>query len=654
MAGMLAAALLALASLPPASRAGDAGANAVIRLDVHPLVSWTCRLGVPLPTLVTISNPHPEFRGIVEARIGDEFTAHVWQEEVSLGKGRFRLFLYPQVTADHPESPLVVRLMDEQGRRRGTESVVIRRRDQARSMLTVAAEGRRFIAQDLEPAQISIAVLSSPDLLPDRWYGYRAFDAVFWDASRPQGPSPLQAQALGDWVRSGGRLILGARKGDTSLRSPVPSLVPSLTVKGAGAPGAAGPGLMDVEEFPAKPEAWYSEKTVGLGCVVFLRADYGILSKWPKDQIVRLVSGRAADKPSADAAPNFDRPPTAGLDGMLKAAVVRMAGYQEFSLLPILAVMAAYILVVSIGDYRVLKKADRLPWTWLTFPLIIAAFSTLSYLVFYRGEIGPLVRHEIVFWDVAKDGAVKVTALPCIRNNRNRPLSVASNASRFVAAAGDSSDAYWSWREPSLRDALQERIRGDGSARITLPGHLGTYCMFREEQVKSDARALLSGDIRAQDSWIRQGTLTNHAGGAVLKAYLLQGRHIWEVDQSLRISGTPRRLDDFAAYDHRGRPYYSVDTEPRSADNDGRLFLAIAVHTADAELVTGALGPAKLGLGRPERTPWVMAGTRDVKDGIVVAFFREKAIEGGVPVERLKCVRQVVEIGGYDPFRGKE
>lgn len=52
----------------------------------------------------------------------------------------------------------------------------------------------------------------APRELPPRWYGLEAVDAIVWDDADPSDLAPQQAQALVDWVRQGGRLLLSASK----------------------------------------------------------------------------------------------------------------------------------------------------------------------------------------------------------------------------------------------------------------------------------------------------------------------------------------------------------------------------------------------------------------------------------------------------------
>ena len=50
----------------------------------------------------------------------------------------------------------------------------------------------------------------SPDLVPDHWCGLEMVDAIVWDAADPKAMTGYQRQAILDWVRHGGRLLIAA------------------------------------------------------------------------------------------------------------------------------------------------------------------------------------------------------------------------------------------------------------------------------------------------------------------------------------------------------------------------------------------------------------------------------------------------------------
>lgn len=67
----------------------------------------------------------------------------------------------------------------------------------------------------------------APRELPSRWQGLEAVDVIVWDDADPSTLSPQQIQALVDWVRTGGRLLVTAGRNWRMLaESPLADALP--------------------------------------------------------------------------------------------------------------------------------------------------------------------------------------------------------------------------------------------------------------------------------------------------------------------------------------------------------------------------------------------------------------------------------------------
>jgi hypothetical protein len=645
---LLVTATLALSAC--AARADDGAEPQGVGLTVQPLTYWVTRTDVPLPVLVTIINPQPSLEGVLEARVGDRERGHVWRQDLRFGRGRFGVCVYPQVTANFPEYRLNVRVLDRQRRVVADASLPIRFKQYELSLLSLAGPERRWAAQDLDPQSISVTSLRSAAALPDRWYGYQGFDAVFWDASRTDKLAPAQVEALTDWVRGGGRLILGAKQGDASLCSPVAQLVPSLTVVPASADtGGTVGGFLDVAEFPsASPETPFVERAFGLGRVVWLRVDFNSVGAWPASDMTRLM-GAASTPPVERMFPNLPAPPAArppsrheGLntDALIEPVLARMAGYKALKPAPILATMVIYILLVSVVDYGVLKRLRRLPWTWLTFPALIAVFSAFSFRAFYRGRLGRLSRHEVVFHDVGRDGAGRSRTLSCIQNNSNRPIEFTAGMSSFIRAlrsVASPSYAYQSGMAAYGADtpALSENVRGDGGRTISIPGYVGSYRFFSEERIKRDAA--LPFACRWQRAAGVLGQVVNNTGQAVKTGFLFHKDRIYSVGPDLRIVDSARNFEhaEWSSFDDSFR-YGHQNRAPLEA-------VAECVQYQPFKLKLEREPASQKTRVQPDPYSTIF-GLPGENEGVLVAFSEENTEDRGMPVRRINCIRQIVAV----------
>jgi len=73
-----------------------------------------------------------------------------------------------------------------------------------------------------------------PAALPDTWFGLEAVNVVVWDRPDPAVLSIAQADALVDWVRAGGQLVLGIGPNWAALRGHRSELAAILPLQGEG------------------------------------------------------------------------------------------------------------------------------------------------------------------------------------------------------------------------------------------------------------------------------------------------------------------------------------------------------------------------------------------------------------------------------------
>lgn len=73
---------------------------------------------------------------------------------------------------------------------------------------------------------VCVARLPAADL-PDRWFGLEAADVVVWDEPDPDALAAWQLEALAEWVRQGGQLVIGIGPSWPKLRaSPLAAILP--------------------------------------------------------------------------------------------------------------------------------------------------------------------------------------------------------------------------------------------------------------------------------------------------------------------------------------------------------------------------------------------------------------------------------------------
>jgi len=302
---------------------------------------------------------------------------------------------------------------------------------------------------DQEPDRRTVvARVDQFEELPARWYGYEAVDVVVLSTSEPGiyaglKPSDAHVVALDDWVRLGGRLVLcgGEHAGEvlggepeSALGSFAPGrLKEMVTLRGvkdyelyAGSsirmPEAKGgirvPHLVDVD---GRIEAADGHLPLvvrgarGFGQVTFVAAalDRAPFAEW-EDRA--LLTGKLLDYPATPG--DEDEEGTAlmhygytDLAGQLRSALDQFPSVWLVPFWLVVGLVVLYVLAIGPGDYFLLRKVGRMQLTWITFPLIVVAFSATAYLLAHRlkGDRVRVNQVDLVDVDV-ESGRVRGTA----------------------------------------------------------------------------------------------------------------------------------------------------------------------------------------------------------------------------------------------------
>lgn len=289
-----------------------------------------------------------------------------------------------------------------------------------------------------------VAQLKQTGDLPTRWYGYEGVETVVLATSQAEtvrGLTAAQLDALDEWIRMGGRLVLcvGANApefllGNGSLARFVPGSVAdpatalsTLTAfeKYAETNTPIAETVGQQEELAERPlaaprivvargriEAAELDLPLvvraphGFGQIVLVAADLDRdpFRRW-KGLPALLTKVLGVDPPSA--ASESGRPHNEGyqdLAGQLRSSLDQFRGIQlvPFSVVALLIVI--YILLIGPGDYFFLKKVlGRMELTWITFPAIVLATSLGAYALgrYFKGDQLRVNQVDIVDYDLS-------------------------------------------------------------------------------------------------------------------------------------------------------------------------------------------------------------------------------------------------------------
>jgi hypothetical protein len=292
---------------------------------------------------------------------------------------------------------------------------------------------------------------TSPENIPTAWFGLEMADYIVWDAADPSALDYRQTDALIEWVRRGGRLVLAASRTAGALNQsalgpllpvdpgPVESRRNMLEVQRrlmGMADGEELPGEVVVSKVALRPGArvkvndeglpFVSVRPVGQGSVTFVAAelrelwrlapeDAAGLAADPRDRDREILRSRALLNMLFGLRQRSLRGSDRGLSLQpmwLFQDIKRMVDFRARSgafMGVAMLFVVAYVLCATVVSWNWLKRREWMHLNWTAFAIIVLAASGLSLAAvrIVRGITTEL--HQLSVVDLRSD-SYKATA----------------------------------------------------------------------------------------------------------------------------------------------------------------------------------------------------------------------------------------------------
>ncbi len=268
-----------------------------------------------------------------------------------------------------------------------------------------------------------IRVLGVPTgRLPVVWAGLDGFDVLYWDDPRPQDLSAEQQQALIEWVRRGGQLVVGLGSGAAefaSADSPLGRMLPVAVVRtgrtlndlhplgqallGRGyGDQLVGPATVVQTELRSRaiaqarsaslPGPLLARWSYGAGSVTAMATtlrDGGLVdARWPLGRALAALLGiRAYAQPREQMSVGL----TGGLGGHLDSSAV---GGTLVGLVVLLSLL--YALAAGPGIWLYLRFKNRMHLSWWAFGALVAVATVTSGLLSLVGIKSTSITQAVV------------------------------------------------------------------------------------------------------------------------------------------------------------------------------------------------------------------------------------------------------------------
>jgi hypothetical protein len=458
-----------------------------------------------------------------------------------------------------------------------------------------------------EHGQPAVAQVRDARELPTQWYGYEGVDALVLCTGRPEVLRTLtkgsaRLQALDEWVRMGGKLILCVgREGDQVLQPDMPlarfapgrfdrtlslaQTAPLETYAGATTPIKTAPQeavrVARLTHVKGKVEAGDADdlplvvRTAhGLGQVLFVAADLDLapLKDWDGQKLLaaKLLELPAAEPVKEDQFAVYRE--FRDVSGQLRSALDQFTGVRVVPFALVALLVIGYILLIGPGDYFFLRKVlRRMELTWVTFPLIVLGVSAGAWWLatWLKGDQLRLNQVDLVDVDVAS-GGVRGTSWMNIFSPRMETYDLSLHGRLPDGQAADDAHSTVAWLGVTGEGlGGMRRGRGGSGAGMSLGG--GQYAFspaldkmlgvpiqvwstksFTSRWWAASPQAPLKSDLGDADRQL-VGTITNTLGvplsfcrvvyGSRSNDYWVYSLGEMAPGQTVEIGTTTRRLD---------------------------------------------------------------------------------------------------------------
>ena len=383
-----------------------------------------------------------------------------------------------------------------------------------------------------------------PLLLPSAGVGYDSLDLLILDRPNFSALTADQQQAMAEWVRGGGRLLLWPGTDPIPPTGPLIDLLPARfgqvttlkvdekTVAAAGLPARFGE--IAAREMTAAPAADKIPLFGGAAAVVTSRVGYGMVAVLPFDaSSLRFSEAKQSEqfwKPVMDAmlppAPDASdygyrtgNPRQAAAQSAVADVLGDVPGAGQFGFGYVVAVLLGMMVVVGPLDWLVLRKLGRQPWTWATtagWILLVTLGAVYAGQLLKSGDLHYRTLRVIDEIDGRQVAAVDILGL---YSPRTQDYGIDAAADSWWQPLNADANGYYSSGLRTDIDFTQD-ARGNRPTPMTV--NVWNLRFLRGEQTL-DAPAAVAAELRVvQKGKSRRlvGTITNGSGEALEEAVI--------------------------------------------------------------------------------------------------------------------------------------
>lgn len=460
---------------------------------------------------ITVTNHGEDFSGLVQILI--PITAannEMYQNDISIAKGETKSISMPLHMSNYTEK-MIVSITDQK------ENVITKKRvkvdlvisEDLAKVVGILTDNKDVLGY-WEEEDEKIVYLSKEDM-PEQEAGLEPLDVLIINDFDTQNLNKKQYESLKDWVSKGGNLVIGT---GVNANRTLGIFEDDFLTGSFGVAGKVG----EVEFTMDRASVYEDEKNdismqqvkKDLGCICLFTKDLGVeYTNWKKQGTAfkDMVYGNINLRKIESTIYSDDD------TGLETTDQVKMPSVKRYAI-----VFFIYVVVVSWILYFVLRRKDKLEWTWGFVPALALLFALVVYGMGGDTRITePYITYaKLIEWSGEGEKTGKGSTRMMITSPYNEKYSITAPKGVTVSSGKDNANNYQE-AETDFNDyKIGFRQSGD-QQMITFHD----FAAFESATIKAEEVVSMKGSYEAEvtcDQYEFNGTFTNRTGKKIRNA----------------------------------------------------------------------------------------------------------------------------------------
>lgn len=495
-----------------------------------------------IPVSVVVNNGASDFKGEIQVEVGNSGIAYC--QEISVAGGSTQSVTIPINSQDNYYDKGTVRILDESGKEVLSKTIYLNGGTFTDDQMVIG-----ILSDDTSSLSyfkgIDLRISNSyqtwtmdlkADYIDEKSKNLDMLDIIIINNYNTSALLPEQIASLRDWVSHGGTLIVGTGiNGNKTLSGLIDDFIPvqvdgfkneELQLLDGASLGVDVADLKSVSDEVSEMkvqenyEKLYKSFAIGVGKVLVTTYDLGLepMASYEKNQEVwkQIFTNEVPDSIEQNQNNNY-----------IENQLNRVRNKNLPSTLMLLIVLVAYIFVMGIVTYLILRKKAKKEYIWAAAPILALGVTLIFYILSRHSTLAPFVVNELDIVQIDGYGNASNISYIGTLNTRGKDLTV-NNIENTQFSFMGSTDDFCYYSEPQ---EITKFIRYEGNCMSYKMTGCSVYdnAIFVTEPHRTERPNYTTGLVSNKTQY--EASFTNASGQKIDRLLIVMGTHIWDLGE---------------------------------------------------------------------------------------------------------------------------